>query len=132
MYLRLVRPNRLPFQKARAGFFDAAYELRDVKTLDKITSDQLEDHLDWFRANLRVPKVFSRSKSKGRDRNETPPGLSWFKPEAQEMLQRAFDLAIMLNGQGFAIEILRTERVGYVIYEDQHQVVAEPFADTPV
>jgi hypothetical protein len=26
---------------------------------------------------------------------------------------------------------LRTERVGYVVYEDEAQVVAEPFRDTP-
>lgn len=48
------------------------------------------------------------------------------------MLAHAHDLTALLMENGYPITILRTERIGYVIYEDAHQVVAEPFADTPI
>ena len=130
MFLRFVRPLKMTHMKARAGFFHAAYELRDVKNLDHATAERLEDHLAWFRTNLKIPNKFCRSTSKGW--KEATPGLGWFKPDAQDVLRHAFDLASLLDDQGFPIEVLRSDRVGYVLYEDPHQVVAEPFANTPV
>lgn len=132
MYLRFVRPLRAPGLKARAGFFDAAYELCEFTRLDPASADRLEEHLAWFRTNLPIPKTFTRSKSKGSADREATPGLSWFKPEAKEPLAHAFDLVSLLRDFGYPIDILRTDRVGYVIYEDKLQLVAEPFADTPV
>lgn len=41
------------------------------------------------------------------------------------------DLAACIAKCGHATTELRTERVGYVVYEDELQVVAEPFLDTP-
>jgi hypothetical protein len=29
-----------------------------------------------------------------------------------------------------AVEMITTERPGFLVYEDEYQVVAEPFADT--
>ena len=48
------------------------------------------------------------------------------------MLDKAFDLTALLTDHGYHVEVLRTGRVGYILYEDAHQVVAEPFGDTPV
>jgi hypothetical protein len=131
MYLRFVRPLKIKHMAARAGFLDAAYELRHRKAKDPHTATQLEDHLTWFRTNLAIPKRFTRSKSKGWYRNDATQGLSWFKDSATEMLAHAHDLAAMLNANGYPIEVIRSDRIGYIIYEDTHQVVAEPFADTP-
>jgi hypothetical protein len=39
-------------------------------------------------------------------------------------------LASILESHGYVVAIVREERVGYIVYEDEHQVVAEPFADT--
>jgi hypothetical protein len=36
----------------------------------------------------------------------------------------------LLQENGYPIEIIRAERVGYIVYEDEQQVVAEPFSDT--
>lgn len=38
----------------------------------------------------------------------------------------------LLRDNGHPIEVLRTGRVGHVINEDDDQIVAEPFSDTPV
>jgi hypothetical protein len=37
------------------------------------------------------------------------------------------DLVSLLEHKGITVHELRTERPGYVLYEDAHQVVAMPF-----
>jgi hypothetical protein len=41
------------------------------------------------------------------------------------------DLAVCISKCGYATAEVRSERVGYVIYEDEFQLIAEPFRDTP-
>ena len=36
----------------------------------------------------------------------------------------------LVEANGHVVEIIREERIGYVVYEDEAQVVAEPFANT--
>jgi ribosome biogenesis GTPase A len=105
--------------------------LRNSINLDGHTSEQLEELLSWFRSNLTVPAKFSRSKSKSL-KNKSTSGLSWFKEDALEAIGRSYELINLLSENGYAIEIIRTGRVGYVVYEDEQQVVAEPYSDTPV
>lgn len=131
MYLRFVRPNRIGSMNAREGIFRAAYELRYSDNLDEHTSKQLEQLLDWFRIHLVIPDRFHRSKSKTKEHNHTK-GLSWFKGGENESLDKAFELSSLLNEVGFPIETIKSKRIGYIIYEDRFQVVAEPFSDTPI
>ncbi len=56
-------------------------------------------------------------------------GLSWFKPAARDHLDKAFAVAALLTRHGIVIEIQKAARVGYVLYEDGHQIEAEAFAD---
>lgn len=131
MYIRFVRPNRFPGLAAREGFLCAAYELRYARALDAVASAQLEEFLAWFRTNLTIPKRFNRTRSKGHKQREMTAGLSWFREDATEMVEKSFELIAFLNQNGYLIDVLHTARVGYIIYEDKHQVVAEPFSDTP-
>lgn len=39
-------------------------------------------------------------------------------------------LKAIAESHGLVVHVLAEDRVGYVIYEDQMQVIAEPFADT--
>lgn len=34
------------------------------------------------------------------------------------------------DAHGIEVEVLHTERPGYVVYEDEYQVAAEPFTET--
>ena len=36
-------------------------------------------------------------------------------------------MVTILEDHGVSVQMLKTERVGYVVYEDAYQVVAEPF-----
>jgi len=62
---------------------------------------------------------------------EFTKGLGGFKPEATEMLAKSRDLIVVLPDNGYPIKTLRSARIGYVLYQDAHQIVAEPFSDTP-
>lgn len=115
---------------AREGFFCAAYDLRDMAELDQFTSARLEALLDWFRDNLDIPYRFNRTKSKGAFRRNTK-GLSWFRPEADAILSKSYQMVALLQENGYEIDTLRSNRIGYIVYEDAHQVIAEPFSDTP-
>lgn len=38
-------------------------------------------------------------------------------------------MVYILEQHNVYVRVLKTDRPGYIVYEDQHQVVAEPFAD---
>lgn len=41
-----------------------------------------------------------------------------------------FDFQAILESYEIGVEMLREGRPGYVVYEDEHQVVAYPFSET--
>lgn len=131
-FIRFVRPKLILGTSAREGFFCAAYALRNDPHCDNITHQRVSDLLSWFSAHLAIPENFSRTSSKGFRNRVFTPGLSWFRDDATIMLDKAFDLTALLTDHGHHVEMLRTSRVGYILYEDAYQVVAEPFGDTPV
>ena len=129
MYLRFVCSKLVDGMNSREGFFQAAGELADNPLSDSSVVVRIDALREWFADNLELPGRFSRSSSKGYYRKETK-GLSWFKPSAAEHISRAFELKSILDEYGYAIEVLKEDCIGYVIYEDDYQVVAEPFAET--
>ena len=131
MYLRFVSQTRVGGTSSRAGLIATAYDFRRNGIITSQECESLTDVLEWFERNLPVPPRFSRSKSKGFYRRDVTYGLSWFKPDAGQAVRKAFELAGILERNHLPIDLLKTRCVGYVIYEDRFQVVAEPFSDTP-
>ncbi len=129
MFLRFVRLTSVLGLKEREGFFSAAYDIVRESKADNHSLQRIEDLLGWYRKNLAVPPRFNRSTSKGYSRTAITAGLSWFKPTANEHLSKAYELAALLEQHGHVIEILKTSRPGYIIYDDEHQVVAEAFSN---
>ena len=83
--------------------------------------------MSWFKDNLAVPQRFNRSKSNGYYRRRTA-GISWLKPTATEHIDKMRALVAILENNGYyRVSEIPTERPGYVIFEDDHQVIAEPF-----
>ena len=85
--------------------------------------------LGWLGDNLEKPTRFNRTKSKGYYRRATK-GMSWFKPTATDHISRMHALAAILRNHGHQVSLMKTRSPGYVVYEDDYQVVAEPFRDT--
>ncbi|MDP2123062.1 MAG: hypothetical protein Q8J92_01645 [Parvibaculum sp.] len=40
------------------------------------------------------------------------------------------EISRILQEYGHFVTMIKSARPGYIVYEDEHQIVAEPFADT--
>lgn len=130
MFLRFIVLRTSEASGVRDGLFGTAYDLHNSSSLAADDQHELADLLNWFDSNLTTPDRFNRTKSKGHYRRNTH-GISWLKSGALDHVDRMRRLAALLARQGHATEVLKTDRPGYIIYEDDAQVVAEPFNDTP-
>ncbi len=111
------------------GPFETAYTLRDNGSLPEYDYERLSDILLWFEKNLKSPKRFNKSTSKGYSRRATK-GISWFKPTSHSHVNKIRELLATLAEYGYTYNQIHTSRPGYIVYEDEHQIVAEPFSDT--
>jgi hypothetical protein len=80
---------------------------------------------DWFSQNLDKPAQFERSRhSRGEG-----TGVCWFKSSATEHIPRIYEMSCILKQNLVHVRVFKTRHPGYIVYEDEYQVVAEPFAD---
>jgi hypothetical protein len=127
MYLRFVVRQRDPDSERYTGIFHATADLRDRDLLSEWEEEELAEIRRWFDQHLERPDSFSRSKQSIAYRKKR--GISWFKDSALDHIAKAQEMAEILVRHGIGVEVLKAERVGYVVYEDEFQIVAEPFAD---
>jgi len=113
------------------GVFHALRKLEDSGVLGEAETAVAKQHYQWFKDNLKAPTKFTRSKSKAPYRKKRK-AISWFKDTAAEHLRRLRDINAILEQHDFRVRMITTDRPGYIVYEDDFQVAAEPFADTPV
>ena len=52
-----------------------------------------------------------------------------FKDTAHEHVARVRELVAILEHHGISVRTLKAKRVGYIVYEDEFQIVAEHFGD---
>ncbi len=79
----------------------------------------------WFNENLNKPTRFRRSrKPRGCDR-----GVCWFKSTATQHIAKMYEMRCVLERNDSYVRVITARRPGYIVYEDEYQVVAEPFAD---
>ncbi|MCL2020534.1 MAG: hypothetical protein FWG81_00120 [Betaproteobacteria bacterium] len=128
-FLRFVITKVNPDSEVEDGLFNTAYALRKASMPEQVRLE-LEEHLTWFNKNLAVPRRFNRSKSKGYFHRRKTKGISWFRDTAVDHVARMHRLKRIVESNGYHVSIIREDRVGYIVYEDEYQVVAEPFADT--
>ena len=59
-------------------------------------------------------------------KKEAEKHLGWFKTDAREHISRIWEMVEILERNGIYVKKIRTDKPGYVIYEDDWQLVAEP------
>lgn len=80
---------------------------------------------DWFNENLEKPTRFRRSRNaRGEDL-----GVCWFKATATSHIAKMHEMRCVVEQCGVGVRVVKARRPGYIVYEDEYQVVAEPFAD---
>jgi hypothetical protein len=130
MYLRFVVAEIHEATGRELGVFQAVANLRHDGELYAHEEEQHDLIRRWFNNNLEKPTRFTPSKAPFYRKKSK--AISWFKDTAHEHLARIRSLVAILENHGVAVRMLRTERVGYVVYEDEYQIVAEPFAGEPL
>jgi hypothetical protein len=127
IYLRFVVADIHEDSRKELGVFHAVLRLREAGKLDEHEEKLHDATRQWFNENLEKPTRFTASK---------PPfyrkpnkAISWFKDTAKDHLGHIRDLVAILQSHGIGVQMLKTDRVGYVVYEDEYQIVAEPFTN---
>jgi len=110
------------------GLFAAIDDLEQAGELSSYELDHLKSLDRWFNKNLPVPTALSKS---GKP-HATPIALSWFKDSASGYISKMRDIAGILEEHGISVTMLYTQKPGYIVYEDDFQVAAQPFPDTPI
>jgi hypothetical protein len=127
MYLRFVVADIDEDSERNLGVFHAVGNLRREGKLYAYEEELHDSIRQWFNENLERPTRFTASKPPFYRKKSK--ALSWFKDSAQEHLSRVRELVAILQDHGVPVRVLKADRVGYVVYEDEYQIVAEPFAD---
>jgi hypothetical protein len=125
VYLRFVVEDIDEDSNKELGVFHAVRDLREAGKLDRHEEEQHDLIRQWFNQNLEKPSRFTASKPPFY--RKQPKAISWFKDNAHDHIARVRELVTILKHHGISVRMLKTERVGYVVYEDEYQVVAEPF-----
>jgi hypothetical protein len=90
----------------------------------------LKEIADWFNWNLHKPKRFTSAKPPYYRKRQN--GISWFKDSAQEHIGKMREMVALLEHHDVSVRMIKTTRPGYVVYEDEFQIVAVPFADSDI
>lgn len=124
MFIRFVSGEIDDDSLVSAGLFTAAFDLLYDPRLPDDEYYPLRELMDWFNEHLKGPYNYRL-----RAASRAPRAICWFKPTAREHLSRAWEMAWILERNDVFIRTIKTERTGYVLYEDEAQILAEPFAD---
>ena len=127
MFVRFVIDDRDLSSGRRQGLFQAAAELDDRGAFAGELGQRYAALVRWFDDHLGEPSRLSLSSRP----NAKAQAISWFKAGRHEHLGRMHELRRLIEAAGVQVRVLRTARPGYVVYEDEVQVAACPFADTP-
>ena len=123
MFIRFLSSEIDERSQVAAGLFCAASKLRWTDDLPDYEFDALSDLRNWFNIHLESP--FDHLPRTGRYER----AICWFKPTAGEHLARAWEMITILERNNVLIWTIRSRKTGYVYYEDEAQVFAEPFDD---
>jgi hypothetical protein len=118
-YIRFVVGRQDEDSHVERGIFQAAALALEWQNITGSDADELNEVLGWFSRNLEKPTSFGRDKLR--------LGICWFKAESTEHISRIWGMVRILERNGIYVKKIRTNKPGYLIYEDKWQLVAEPF-----
>lgn len=123
MYVRFVTTNLLDHLRVAAGVFTIVYDIEDDTQVPNYERERLGELIAWFEKNLKAPSRFSRSRRYGEYK-----AVCWFKPSAKEHIEKLREMVWILEANGVFVQMLKTHNPGYIVYEDDYQIAAEPTA----
>jgi hypothetical protein len=128
-FVRFIVSQPHPDSGVEQGLLGAAYALSRSDETSETERAALQELIRWFEEHLPAPARFNRSSSKGHYRRASK-GIAWFRDTAALHIARMHELKRLVEASGVPVTIVTGQRIGYVVFEDEFQVIAEPFADT--
>ena len=116
-YIRFVVGHKDEDSHVERGIFQAAALALEWQQITGSDADELNEVRAWFSENLKKPASF------GRDTLRL--GICWFKTGATEHISRIWEMVNILERNGIYVKKIKTDKPGYMIYEDEWQLVAE-------
>jgi hypothetical protein len=127
MFVRFVVREIDARSERRQGLFQAVQTLERSGALNIQDVSYLATVRAWFNQHLDKPtRLAISSRHHGKQQ-----ALSWFKDTATKHIAKMRELAEMLERYGVSVEMIKAKRLGYVLYEDEYQIAAYPFNETP-
>ena len=105
------------------GIFAAIKLLPRVGRVADWDERRLAELTEWFRTHLPFPARTARTQRP----NGPHRALSWFRSTASVHIAQARELAAVLEANDIRTHMVTSDRPGYVVYQDEFQVLAEPF-----
>jgi hypothetical protein len=124
MFIRFVSGEIDEDSHVSAGLFRAAYKLIREVWLPDYEYDALRETMDWFNEHLKSPYNFRLEPAGLADQS-----LCWFRATATEHLRRAWEMVAILKEHDIFMRTIKCPRPGYILYEDEAQILAHPYAD---
>ena len=123
MYIRFVVDQIDENTGVERGIIQAMYRLWRSGALSVHEEAWWAEIRSWLNLDLEEPDRLARSRRPGAH----AVAISWFKPSASSHIARARDVCTLLAQHDISSRMLATDRPGYIVYEDEFQVAAEPF-----
>lgn len=117
-YIRFVVDRKDGESHAERGIFQAAAQALEWHDIAGSDADELKNLLWWFSEYLEKPTSLGRDKLRR--------GICRFKDGSTEHISRIRKMVQILERNGIYVKKIRTNKPGYLIYEDEWQMVAEP------
>jgi hypothetical protein len=123
-YVRFVIGRKDDNSHVEQGIFQAAGTALKSQNITGAEASHLNELQTWFSENLERPAAFGRGRLR--------LGVCWFKTASTKHISRIWEMVNVLERHGIYVKKIRTDRPGYIVYEDEWQVVAEPFRQGPI
>ncbi|HEV8367630.1 MAG TPA: hypothetical protein VGQ39_06755 [Pyrinomonadaceae bacterium] len=124
MFIRFVSGEIDEDSKLPLGLFQSAYDALEKAAPPDYESVALNQTLQWFDANLKVPFDYRL-----RPRYRAEHSLCWFRSTAREHLAHAWEIVMILEEWDIYVRCVRFREIGQILYQDEVQVLAFPDRD---
>ena len=110
------------------GFYNAALYLNEFGILSEEKKKKLENNLKWIDSNLNKRPDFNQNQ----DELSLDIPMTWLKGNASEHIIRMNEIKDIMEENDILVEVLETDDLGTILYEDEFQVVALPMIAMPI
>ena len=124
MYLRFITTYTNEYDEESTGVFQCLGHLLRSETTYDYDKEILESIRVWFNDNLERPDRFNKQ-SRSNKRNNI--ALSWFKSTALDHIKNMYNLIPIFEHYNLKILVIKQEKIGRIIFQDEYQAVAIPF-----